>query len=474
METSQIVSSMFKMRELTAADIKAICNARGFSLVDAGTPALLENFLLSDIGLEAVFSGLERKEIIMLHYLKCMKKPVDITPFERLTGKRSNWYSTFNQRYGDVFKTIKTRLIRKGVLAFSTNPNLFDKKTKLEKLIFGFPVEFHSHLPALFVSPAVLPGPGEFNDAFVRKKLNELLNPGSGPGPGEKTGNLELGLNRGVLQMGESQFRLDSFQKWQHWQWSLCSKPSLDYAESGGNHLSPMVALKYAFSLPGPDEWIEPDELKMILKMFCKEKSKLDVHEICGHGWKTGCLVRRKKEGKTCYRQADAYLEIPNESRHADYLHTDDTGNFIVDLNQIPLKCLETVSRISLFRIEDGRLTASPDITRTGRILHEIRDDPLIFWLAQTSGAFDKTLQTVTKRFGRHLVHRNLLIAKVKNVGLKVTLEKTFKDGKIIFLPGDYIAFPEKLIDQVENLVTKNGFAVKLANDIHGRRKTDE
>ena len=208
--------------------------------------------------------------------------------------------------------------------------------------------------------------------------------------------------------------------------------------------------------------------------MFCKEKSKSDAHEICEHGWKKGCLVRRKKEGKTWYRKADAYLEIPNDSRHADYLHTDDMGNFIVDLNQIPLKCLETVSRISLFRIEDGRLTASPDIARIGRIFEKIRDDPLIFWLAQTSGAFAKTLHTVTKRFGRHLVHRNLLIAKVKNVGLKVTLEKTFRDGKIIFLPGDFIAFPEKLLGQVENLVTNNGFAVKLANDIPGRRKTYE
>ena len=470
METAKIVTRMFKMGELTAADIKAICAARGFSLADAGTPALLENFFISDIGLEAAFGGLERKEIIMLHFLKCMQRQVDITRFERLTGRPSNWYSTFNQRYGNLFKTIKTRLIRSGVLAFTSDPNLLHKKTKLEKQIFGFPVEFHAHLPAPFESPAIFPGEGEFNDAFIRKKLHELID----LSPGEKTGEFALGLNQGVLQMGERQFRLDSFQKWQHRQWSLCSKPSLDYAPVGGGHLSPFAAVKYTFSLLGPDEWVEPDELKMILNMFCAEKTKLDVHEVCAHGWKKGCLVRRKKAGQTWYRRSHAYLEIPDNPRHGDYLHADDTGNISVDLKTIPLKCLETISRICLFRIEDGRLIASPDIARIGRILYEIREDPLIFWLAETSGAFAKMFQTVKKRFGRHLVHRNLLIAKVKNIGLKVTLEKQFKDGKMIFLPGDFIAFPEKLIDQVESLVTKSGFAVKLSNDLPGRRKTHE
>lgn len=464
METAEIVLRMFKMMELTATDRKAICTARGFSFADAGTSALLGNFFLSDIGLEAAFGGLERTEIIMLHFLKCMKNPVDVTPFERLTRKRSNWHSTFNQRYGDVFKTIKTRLIRSGVLAFTTDPSLVYKQTTLERRIFGFPVEFHAHLPAPFESPAVFPGSGEFNDALIRKKLNTLIN--LGPGSGEKTGEFALGLNQGVLQMGQRPFRLDAFQKWQYRQWSSCSKPSLDFAPVGDKHLSPMAVLKYAFSLPAPNEWIEPDELKVILNIFCTEKTKLDVCDVCGHGWKKGCLVRRRKEGKTWYRQAHAYLEIPDDPRHEDYLHADDRGDIIVDLKKIPLKCLAVVSWISLFRIENGRLIASPNIARIGRVLHEIRDDALIVWLAKTSEAFAKTLQTVKKRFGRHLVHRNLLIAKVKHLGLKVALEKEFEDGKVIFLPNDFIAFPEKLLGHVEGLVTKNGFALKSANHL--------
>ena len=96
-----------------------------------------------------------------------------------------------------------------------------------------------------------------------------------------------------------------------------------------------------------------------------------------------------------------------------------------------------------------------------GRVLDEIRDDPFMIWLTGVSESFGKAFQIVLKRWGRHIVHRNLVIAKVKNIGLKVALEKKFKDGKIMFLPDDFIAFPKGLLYQVENLVIKNGFAVK-------------
>ena len=113
----------------------------------------------------------------------------------------------------------------------------------------------------------------------------------------------------------------------------------------------------------------------------------------------------------------------------------DDAGDIRVDLETIPLMCLEIVSRIALFQLHDGCLTASPDIIRMGRIFHEIQKDPLTAWLTETAQAFRKAFQTVSAGWGKHLVHGNLMIAKVKNIGLKVTLEKSFKGETIIFLP---------------------------------------
>ena len=456
METAEIVARMCKM-ELAAADTKAICKARGFSLADAASPGLLENLLISPVGLASAFNRLTRKETILLHFLKCMKKPVDITVFERLTEEKSDWSNTFNQRYGPVFKHIKTRLIRNGVLVFSTDPFLSHKKTKLEQLVFGFPQELHAHLPSPFESLTVLPGQGEFNDSFVRAKLHQLLDPVAA----SKKNAFEWDLKAGVLRMGESEFKTNAFRLWQQREWAFCTVPNLESAADLHHYFSPMATLNYAFSLLGPEQWVEPNELKPIFDIFCAKGIKLDVHEVFHRGWEKACLVRQTANGKTWYRPARAFLEAEEGPRYGDYLHVDDAGGIRVDLETIPLKHLEMVSRIALFQLHDGCLTASPDIIRMGRIFHEIQKDPLTAWLAETAEAFKKAFQTVSARWGKHLVHGNLVIAKVKNIGLKMTLEKSFKDEKILFLPSDFIAFPEALLSKVETLVAQNGFAVK-------------
>jgi hypothetical protein len=94
-------------------------------------------------------------------------------------------------------------------------------------------------------------------------------------------------------------------------------------------------------------------------------------------------------------------------------------------------------------------------------MLEDFRDDPLVAWIRESSEKFSRAFETMEKRWGRHIVHENLLLAKVKNLGLKVALEKTFKDGKIVLLPDDFIAFPQSLLGQVQAVVSKNGFAVK-------------
>jgi len=456
METAEIAARMCKM-ELTAADARAISKARGFSITDAVSPALLESLLISDMGLKTAFSSLNRKETILLHFLRCMKKPVDITVFERLTEKKSNWSRTFNQQYGDVFKQIKTSMIRNGVLVFSTDPSRSHKKTKLEQLVFAFPEELHSHLPSLFESLTVLSGQGDFNDRFVRAKLHQITDPVAA----NKKDPYEWDLKEGVLRMGKSEFKTGSFRLWQQQRWASFSVPNLDYAGHSGQYSSPMATLDYAFSLLKPDQWIEPDELKPIFEIFCTKGIKLDIHEVFHDGWEKACLIRQKTNGKAVYRPARAFLEMPEDPCYGDYLNVDDKGGIRVNLETIPLKCLETISLIALFQLDDGHLKAFPDIIRMGRILDEIQKDPLTAWLAETSSAFSKAFQTVSARWGRHLVHRNLMIAKVKNIGLKVTLEKSLKDETIIFLPGDFIAFPEALLSQIETLVTQNGFAVK-------------
>ncbi len=456
MDAIEIVNQMCRM-ELSAADKKAIGDARGFSPEDTATPEILASSILSDRGVAEVFAGLGRDEIVVLHLLKFLEKPVDVTAFESLRDRRIGRTATFTQQYGELFKQVKNRLVRKGILAYATDASLYSKATKLEKQVFILLPQLHAFLPSPFSSTTVFPRPGEFNDESVRKKLREIVS----SSPEKEGGIYALSVKAGVLRMGEGEFGADAFQKWQYWKWAVSVNRMQDSFRMRKSHADPIDALKYAFSLLAPDEYLEPDELKTVFDVFCEEDKKLDFHEICRQGWETGCLARQRQKDKTWYRPAVAYLEIPDVPRHGDYIAALDKGDIAIDLEKVPLKCLETVSRISLFRLENGTPTASPDIARIGRVLVEIKGDPFAAWLAKTSAAYGKAVRTAENRRGGHIVHNNLMIAKIGDVGLKVALEKDLKGQEMLFLPGGFVAFPQILLRWVESVVAQKGFAVK-------------
>jgi hypothetical protein len=80
----------------------------------------------------------------------------------------------------------------------------------------------------------------------------------------------------------------------------------------------------------------------------------------------------------------------------------------------------------------------------------------------ERNGTVPLPLGEVETHWGKHIVHRDLLAAKVKNLSLMVALKKAYNgSAKVVFLPNDFIAFPRNELSTIENLVTRNGFAVK-------------
>ena len=75
MKPSEMLHNMCT-RDLSNADVKAICKNRGFSNKEAASRTLFENFFLSDIGIEKVLTGLSNDEVYTLHVLKILGKPV--------------------------------------------------------------------------------------------------------------------------------------------------------------------------------------------------------------------------------------------------------------------------------------------------------------------------------------------------------------------------------------------------------------
>ena len=60
------------------------------------------------------------------------------------------------------------------------------------------------------------------------------------------------------------------------------------------------------------------------------------------------------------------------------------------------------------------------------------------------------------------MVHDNLLIAAIKDLSLRVLLEKKFSDSKqVVSLSDEFISFPLNLLPEVQKAVIKSGHAVK-------------
>ena len=61
------------------------------------------------------------------------------------------------------------------------------------------------------------------------------------------------------------------------------------------------------------------------------------------------------------------------------------------------------------------------------------------------------------------LLHSNILIAKVNDFKLRAILQKNYNQtNKMIFLPNDYIVALKEERKNIEKLVLKSGFAVKI------------
>jgi hypothetical protein len=92
-----------------------------------------------------------------------------------------------------------------------------------------------------------------------------------------------------------------------------------------------------------------------------------------------------------------------------------------------------------------------------------VRQSPLADWLRAQVPAFQQALEQVEQRWGKVLVHTNLLVARVRDLSLRVQIERELKD-QVVVLSEEYIAFPVPRRADVERVLRKAGFVVKEVN----------
>ena len=107
-----------------------------------------------------------------------------------------------------------------------------------------------------------------------------------------------------------------------------------------------------------------------------------------------------------------------------------------------------------------------------GREELDLRDQRATYdWLERSRP--DEVIVAAAKVGGIHanssypaaFLHDNLLIAAIKDLSLRVLLEKKFSgSNQVVTLSDEYISFPLNLLPEIQKVVMKSGLAVKYVN----------
>lgn len=475
MDAATVVAKMCG-EEFASADFQAVCRSRGFSVKAAGSPKLLENLLLSEAGLAAALKALTRDEVVLLHLLKSHSRAVDLPFFHRVHGAGERaWTRTFTEKYKETFKKVRASLIRRGVLFFADKgEDPSERKPKLERLLFLFPEEFHPFLPPLLTGVLKKPGTGDVNDSALRGKLMELLDTSrSGLSPSSEQSGA-FGIEAGELRFDRKELRTNHLFRWQKATWAALlpksgkEKKVPPWSRDDALHWSMEIveAVMYAASGLEPGEWLEPASLAPILEIFCHGRDVGDSdefrHEVCNLGWRRGCLAKAEIGGRTCYRSSEAAeTEAGAALQPKSWFLPDPGDGVVIDPARISFRGLEEVARVSRFAAAQGSLHARPDPVKIGRIVKSVDRGPVAPWLRENVAAFGRAFEDAEKKWGKHVVHENLLVAEVRDLSLRVSIEKAFSESGLVSLPNGFLAYPPGLRPEIEALVLKNGYVVK-------------
>jgi hypothetical protein len=451
---------------LSAADIRAIGKNRGFSAKEIATPALLANFYLSPIGVEAALRSLSREEITFLYFLKEHGREIGIAPFARVYGDASvgkKWYhGTFTQKYGDTLRQVKKSLVRKGVLLMADQG--YGGNTKMERWRFRFPPEFEAYLPPLLPDATLLEAPGDYRKEVARSKLLEITGRRRG-GPPCKAPSYAWQCKDGVLLMGSEPYSVQRLEAWQNvcWQMSIPGKRRVwspqETASDKAKIYTSIQAAVLALSQLGPAEWVSPQQLAPVFKVFCNRG--VLGEDVCEAGWDAGRLARQEVDGRMLYRPAPALSAPASDLNPANYLQSP-TGHFLeIDLETVPYQALAELNQLAYLEVIDQRLLAKPNFIIAGRAPASVRNGSLAQWLRSNALGFRQMFEQLDKRWGKQIIHENLMLARVKDLSLKVRIEKSLGAKGVVSLSDDFIAFPVGLTSKVRRIVSQADFAVK-------------
>ena len=267
-----------------------------------------------------------------------------------------------------------------------------------------------------------------------------------------------LGVVDGELVFGGQPFREQALKDWQTARFDREARrdKSVEHEE-----LSPPRLTLYALSRLQPDEWVAPEDLIPLWKLACPKTRPPDPRQVCEAGFACGCLEKAVTSGHALFRLA-SLEEGGRVASPEDYLTVADDDEIVVDLRRVPLDALELLARMSRMAVNGRRLTAAPALLKLSHVPEKALSNPTFLWLRERHSGFARAVATIAERRGKTIVHDRLLIARVKDLGLKAQIEKAFPErDQVAPLSKEFIAFPHGLLGPIEKLMKKAGHVIK-------------
>ena len=135
-------------------------------------------------------------------------------------------------------------------------------------------------------------------------------------------------------------------------------------------------------------------------------------------------------------------------------------GKLRVDLQRSPALCVLEAAASARATMASGELLLEADPIRMGKSWGALGSTPSMAALRAASPAFDAAARQIEERRGQVLVHRNLAVMRVDNVGLHALLRSKFP-SEVRQLSGRYLAVLEGKVGELLALAGKEGFVAR-------------
>ena len=445
--------------ELGVGGRKAVGRARGFSSAEISTPEFFQQAFLTERGVAAALSRLTPDEIRFLHLLYFEGQPVGLSFFDGLYPPAAlGYWVSFNERYKGVFQQVKSRLIAQGVLLAATEPEGYHKTSALERRRFLFPEEFSALLPPLLEARTLdTGGPAAVEPGILRGKLLELGEPPTRSVVPPGAVKMPWQIEKGQLLLGGQPYSETRLRNWRLASFATAA----GYAKPERDEPSPVILLGYAFARLKSSEWAAAEGLPPFWKLALPKAKLPEPQALCDLGCAWDCLEKSVFQGASYYRLRPE-PDLPDGLTPESYLETGDPKSVGIRLKTIPFQVLEQLGRVANFQLEAGSLRAAPDLIKVSHAPADTLQAAWFQWLQTIHPAFGATCKTCAARRGKLIVHNHLLIARVRDLSLKVMLEKKLGGpGRLVSLSPEFLAFPEELLAEIRPLLKKSGHVLK-------------